>query len=262
MATQTVEALVDGGKASAAPPLGPALGPLGINIGQVIAEINKKTEVFKGMQVPIKVIVDQSNKSFTITVGTPPASALIRKEANIEKGSSNPLQDKVADLRIEQIIKIAKMKEDAIHGKTMRECVKVIMGTCNSMGILVEGKPAVDAIHDVNNGAFAQEIASEKTELTAEELKELEQEKKRLAEEIEKRRESLLAAANKIIAEMAGQERGKIKAKLVAAGIPTKMIEELLPVEPAPGAAPAAGAAAGTATVGKESPAKGKEEKK
>jgi large subunit ribosomal protein L11 len=261
MATQTVEALVDGGKASAAPPLGPALGPLGVNIGQVIAEINKKTEVFKGMQVPVKVIVDTSSKSFTITVGTPPASALIRKEANIEKGSSNPLQDKVADLRIEQIIKVAKMKEDVIHGKTMKERVKVIMGTCNSMGILVEGKPAVDAIKDVNDGAFAQEIASEKTELTAEELRELEQEKKRLAEEIEKRRESLLAAANKIIAEMAGQERGKIKAKLVAAAIPTKMIEELLPVEaPAGAGAPAAGAAAGTATVGKEAPKK--EEKK
>lgn len=251
MATQTVEALVDGGKASAAPPLGPALGPLGVNIGQVVVEINKKTEVFKGMQVPVKVIVDTSNKSFTITVGTPPASALIKKEANIEKGSSNPLQEKVADLRIEQLIKIAKMKEDAIHGKTMKERVKIIMGTCNSMGILVEGKPAVDAIKDVNDGAFTQEIASEKTELTAEELRELEQEKKHLAEEIEKRRETFLVAANKIIAEMAGQERGKIKTKLTAAGTPAKMIEELLPVDAAAGAAPGA-APAGAATAGKE----------
>ncbi len=69
-----IEALIDGGKASAAPPLGPALGPMGVNIGQVIAEINKKTEHFKGMQVPVKVIVDKETKSFEITVGTPPAS--------------------------------------------------------------------------------------------------------------------------------------------------------------------------------------------
>ena len=80
MASQTVEALVEGGKASAAPPLGPALGPLGVNIGQVISAINQKTDSFKGMQVPIKVIVDTSTKKFEITVGTPPAAALIKKE--------------------------------------------------------------------------------------------------------------------------------------------------------------------------------------
>jgi large subunit ribosomal protein L11 len=77
MAEQTVESLVEGGKATAAPPLGPALGPLGVNIGQVVAEINKKTESFKGMQVPVKVIVDSETKDFKVTVGTPPASALI-----------------------------------------------------------------------------------------------------------------------------------------------------------------------------------------
>ena len=66
MATQTIEQLVEGGKATAAPPLGPALGPLGVNIGQVVAEINKKTESFKGMQVPVKVIVDGDTKEFSI----------------------------------------------------------------------------------------------------------------------------------------------------------------------------------------------------
>src|SRR3990167_5702036 len=112
MATETVDALVEGGKASAAPPLGPALGPLGVNIGQVIAKINEKTKSFSGMQVPVKVRVDKQTKTFDIEVGTPPASSLIKKEAKIEKGSGNPLADKVADLRIENIIKIAKMKED------------------------------------------------------------------------------------------------------------------------------------------------------
>ena len=98
-----IKVLVEGGKATAAPPLGPALGPAGVNIGQVVAEINKKTADFKGMKVPVKVTV-KGDKSFTISVGTPPVSALVKKAAGIEKGASNPLADKVDDLKVEQII--------------------------------------------------------------------------------------------------------------------------------------------------------------
>ncbi len=233
MAKQIVESLVEGGKATAAPPLGPALGPLGVNIGQVIAEINKKTATFSGMQVPVKVIVDSSTKKFDVTVGTPPASALIIKEAGIEKGSSNPLLDKVADVRIEQVIKVAKMKEDSLLGKTLKEKVKEIVGTCNSMGVLVQGKPAKDAIKDINSGMFDKEIKLEKTELTEEELKALDEERKKLAEEAEKRRGEFTAKAKAIIEEMAGKERGAIKARLVQEGIPAKIINEMLPTESA-----------------------------
>jgi len=84
---QTVDALIEGGKATAAPPLGPALGPTGVNIGQVIAEINKKTADFKGMKVPIKVHITD-DKEFSVTVGTPPVSQLIKKEAGIEKANA------------------------------------------------------------------------------------------------------------------------------------------------------------------------------
>ncbi len=251
MAKQTVAALVEGGKASAGPPLGPALGPAGVNIGQVIAEINRKTASFKGMQVPIKVIVESSDKSFEVTVGTPPASALIIKEANIEKGSGSPLLDKVADLRMEQIIKIAKMKEDTLLGKSLKEKVKQIVGTCNSMGILVQGKPAVDTIKDINAGLFDKVIAEEKTELSAEELRQLEEEKVRLAESAAKRREELISKAKAIIESMAGKERGLIKGRLAQSGIPALIIDELLPAE---GAAGAAGAAAGAAKPGAAAP--------
>ena len=243
MASQTVESLVSGGKATAAPPLGPALGPLGVNIGQVVADINKKTAVFNGMQVPVKVIVDMDTKKFEISVGTPPASALILKEAGIEKGSGNPKTDKVADIFIEQIIKIAKMKEGNLLGNDLKAKAKEIIGTCNSMGILVEGKPGVEAIKEVNEGKFDKEIREEKTELTAEEKAQLEEEKKRLAAEIEKRRAEFEKTAKDIIAAMAGKERGLIKAKLVEAGIPDKLIKELLPLE-GEAAAGAAGAGA------------------
>ncbi len=254
MAKQIVQALVEGGKATAGPPLGPSLGPVGVNIGMVISEINKKTAPFKGMQVPIKVIVEPSDKSFEITVGTPPASALILKEANIEKGSGNPLLDKVADLRIEQIIKIAKMKEDSLLGRSLKEKIKQVVGTCNSMGILVEGKPAVETMKAIESGSFSKEIAEEKTELSQAELHELEEEKNRLAEEMTKRKEELVARAKAIIESMAGKERGLIKGKLVQGGIPSVIIDELLPAEgaaAAAGAAPAAGGKAAAPAGGK-----------
>ena len=264
MPKETVEALVEGGKATAAPPLGPALGPLGVNIGQIVAEINKKSAAFAGMKVPVKVSIDKETKKFDVSIGTPPASQLIKKEAGIEKGSGNPLEDKVADILIEQVIKIAKMKESNLLGKTLKEKVKEIVGTCNSMGILVEGKPATEAIKDINAGKFDVEIKAEKTELTAEEKAKLEEEKKKLKEEMEKRRAEFERVAKEIIASMAGQERGAIKAKLKEANIPDAMIKELLPVEGAAGAAGEVKAGAAPAGAAKEEKkeAPAKEEKK
>jgi len=254
MASQTVESLVPGGKATAAPPLGPALGPLGVNIGQVVADINKKTAIFNGMQVPVKVIIDMDTKKFEIEIGTPPASSLILKEAGIEKGSGNPKTDKVADVLIEQIIKVAKMKENNLLGSNLKAKVKEIIGTCNSMGILVEGKPAVEAIKEVNDGKFDKEIKEEKTELTAEEKAKLEEAKKKLAEEMEKRRAEYEKTAKDIIESMAGKERGEIKSKLSEVNIPDAIIKELLPVE---GEAAAPGAEAGAEAKPGEAPAEG-----
>ncbi len=231
MASQTVEALVEGGKATAAPPLGPALGPLGVNIGLVVAEINKKTASFKGMQVPVKVSVDSSTKAFEVSVGTPPSSQLVKKEAGLEKGSGSPLKEKVADLRIEQLIKIAKMKESSLTGKALKQRVKEIAGTCNSMGVMVEGKPAREAFREIDAGKFDRQIAEEKTELTAEELKQLEDERNRLAEEMKKHREEYLNKAKAIIAQMEGKTKGAIKSKLAEAEVPQQIIDELLPAD-------------------------------
>jgi large subunit ribosomal protein L11 len=233
MGTQTIDQLVEGGKASAAPPLGPALGPLGVNIGEVVAEINKATADFKGMQVPIKLVVDTDTKEFTITVGTPPASALVKAEAKIDKGSGNPLQDKVANIKIVQVIKIAKMKKDQLTGLDMFAKVKEICGTCHSMGVMVEGLSGQEAIKAVNDGQWKQEIEQEKSEITAEEMKQMEEEKKRLKEEMEQRREEYTATAKGIIDKLKNKSRSEIKSKLVEAKIPAPLIEELLPAEEA-----------------------------
>lgn len=231
MAKESVDVLIEGGKATAAPPLGPALGPLGVNIGQVVADINKKTDSFKGMQVPVKVTVDSDTKQYEITVGTPPASALIKKEAGIDKGASNPLLEKVADLSIEQIIKIAKMKEDNLLGANLKQKVKEIIGTCQAMGVLVEGKPGNEAVAAVNSGSFDEEIRTEKTELTDEERKQLEEERKRLQEELKAKREEYLAKAKQILSGLEGKTASEKRKKLEEAELPSTIVNELVPLE-------------------------------
>ena len=241
MVKQTVETLIEGGKASAAPPLGPALGPTGVNIGQVIAEINKKTADMKGMQVPVKVTVDTTSKEFSIEIGTPPSSALIKKEAGIEKGAANPLTDKMADLLIEQIIKVAKIKEDDLLGSTLKNKIKEVIGTCQSMGIMVEGLSAHDALMAVEAGKFDEKIKLGRTEITAEERAHLDEERKRLQEEMEKRRVEFEAKAKQMQKEMEGKEPKKIRSAMLDAGIPLKIVDEIIPPEKKE--SPAAGAA-------------------
>ena len=152
--TDKVEALVDGGKASAGPPLGPALGPMGVNIMQVINAINEKTKNFEGMKVPVKILIDPKTKNFEIQVGTPPAASLILKEVGVEKGSGSPTKHKVGNITIDQAIKIAQMKLDGLLGKDLKMKTKEIVGTCQSIGVTVEGKPAGEIQTAIEKGDF------------------------------------------------------------------------------------------------------------
>lgn len=158
MGKETVEVLIQGGKATAAPPLGPALGPMGVNIGQVVGDINKETASFAGMQVPVSVIIDTDTKEYEIKIGTPPAAALIKKEAGIKKAAGNPLTEKVADLNIDQIMKIADMKKTNLLGKNIKSRVKEIMGTCRSMGVTIEGMMGNEAAKAVNEGKWDDKL--------------------------------------------------------------------------------------------------------
>ncbi len=149
-----IGALVEGGKASAGPPLGPALGPAGVNIGQVVAKINEKTSAFAGMKVPVVVVVDPSTKSFEIEVGTPPASALILKELGIDKGSGEASTTFVGDLTLEQATKVAGMKKDSLLAASLKAAVMEISGTCVSMGVKLDGKPAKEFQKAVAKGDY------------------------------------------------------------------------------------------------------------
>ncbi len=155
MAKKTVDALVEGGKASPGPPLGPTLAPLGVNVVQVIAKINEKTKEFAGLKVPVKVIVD--GKNFEVEVGTPPVSALLTRELGAEKGSADQ-KVKIGDLKLEQIKKVAGMKSSSMLGKTKKAQVTEVLGTCTSMGITVEGKEPREVQKEIRDGKRDAEL--------------------------------------------------------------------------------------------------------
>jgi len=150
---EVVEVLVPGGKATAGPPLGPSLGPLGINVKAVVEEINKKTATFNGMQVPVKIIVD-AKKNFTVTVGIPPTTALIKKEANIEKGSAEPNVKVVGNLPFEAAVRIANMKLEGMLSYDLKAAVKEVIGTCVSMGVNVDGKRPKEVLAAIGEGKY------------------------------------------------------------------------------------------------------------
>ena len=159
---KVVELLVSGGQATAGPPLGPALGPLGLNVMAVVNKINELTKDYAGMKVPVKVIVDPETKQFEVNVGTPTTSALIVSELKIEKGSGNPKAQKVGNLSMEQLIRIAKIKRSELLSKTLKNAAKEVLGTCVSMGVTVDGKDPKDVIREIDEGKYNQIFAENK----------------------------------------------------------------------------------------------------
>ena len=162
--TDQIDLLVDGGEATGGPPLGPALGPTGINISTVVDAINQKTASFKGMKVPVKVKIDAKTKEFEIEIGTPPTSALIKKEHGLEKASQDPGIEKVADLTLEQAIKVAKMKQDSLLANDVKNALKEVLGTCVSMGITATGKDAREVQKEIDEGVHEEALKAEKEE--------------------------------------------------------------------------------------------------
>jgi large subunit ribosomal protein L11 len=151
---EILEVLVDGGKASAGPPLGPALGPMGVNIMDVVKEVNDKTKAFEGMKVPVKLTIDTKKKTFIIDVGTPPTSALVMKELGLEKGSSSPRTIKIGDLTIEMVKRIVAMKGESLFGENEKARVNEVAGTCVSMGVNIDGKDPKEFQRDLNQGMY------------------------------------------------------------------------------------------------------------
>jgi len=158
MGEQKVSALVTGGGASAGPPLGPALGPLGVNIMEIIKAINDKTADFEGMKVPVTVTVDTDTKKYKIEIGIPSAAALILKEAGLQKGSGASGSEWVGDVTMDSIVKVANTKLDKSYASSLKSVAKTIIGTCLALGIKVEGKTPKEITAEVTEGKWDEKF--------------------------------------------------------------------------------------------------------
>ncbi len=152
-----VKVMVEGGKADTKT-LGPKLGPYKLNISEVIKKINEKTKAFEGMTIPVEIEINPATKEFEIFVGSPPTSQLILKEVGAKKGASRPKEEVIGNLSMEQVIKIALMKKDQLHAKTLKGAVKTIVGVCVSMGVNVEGKDPRIVSKEIDQGVYDEII--------------------------------------------------------------------------------------------------------
>ena len=157
---KTISVLVVGGEATAGAPLGPALGPLGVNVMAIVKQINDTTKDYSGMRVPVKVNVDTGTKQFTVEVGIPTASALIVKESGAAKGSGTPKTASAGNISVDQLVKIANVKMSQSYGGTVKSVAKEVAGSCVSMGINIEGKPAKEFIDEVNQNKWDEVLSS------------------------------------------------------------------------------------------------------
>jgi large subunit ribosomal protein L11 len=160
---EIVKIMVEGGAATPGPPLGPALGPLGVNAAKVVEEINKVTASFAGMRVPVEVIVDPGTKKFEIQVGSPPTSALLIKALRAEKGGG--AKELIGDLSLDQVIGVAKQKQNNLLAKDLKSAVKEVVGSCQSLRISIQGLTPKEMTEAIRSGILDDYLGGKTTTL-------------------------------------------------------------------------------------------------
>lgn len=158
MVQKTFNFIVSGGEATGGPPIGPALGPLGVNIMAIVNKINELTADYKGVKVPVDVTLDTDTKEFTVKVGMLSTYALVTQTLGIAKGSPTPKTSFVGNLTFDQLVDIAKRKREGLLAASMKASVKEILGSLVSIGVTVEGKPAKEFLAQVNAGAYDEAL--------------------------------------------------------------------------------------------------------
>jgi len=226
-----IKLLAEGGAMKPGPALSQKLGPAGIPINQVIQKINEATSDFNGLKVPVELDIDVKTKKFEVKIFSPPVSELLKKELGLSKGSGMQLKTVIANASIEQIISVAKTKMQNLLCKDMKSAVKVVAGTCVSLGVYIENKPAKETEKDITAGKYDKEIAQVKTVTSPEKKKVLDD----YFKEVQKKQELILKQ------EQAAKEAAEQAATAT-------------PATAATGTAPAATAAA-TPVVAKAAPA-------
>ncbi len=168
-----IKLMVEGGNMTPGPAVAQQLGPMGINMGKVISDVNTATSDFKGVTVPVHLTVNAETKEVSIKVLSPPTSELIKKELGIEKASGARLKQRVGNLAIEQVISVAKAKHDHMLSNDFMATVKSVIGTCQALGILIESKEVKEVQEEIAEGKYAEEISAQKTDVDPEKRKEL-----------------------------------------------------------------------------------------
>jgi len=168
-----IKLLIDGGEMKPGPAIAQKIGPLGINMGKVISDINAATKDFKGMKLPVELNINEKTKEFTVKTFSPPTSELLKKELNLEKGSAEHKKIKVGNASIEDIIKITKIKSPDMLQKEFKSAVKSVLGTCASIGIFVENEEPNELVQKIESGKFEKEIDEQSTETSPEKRKRL-----------------------------------------------------------------------------------------
>lgn len=168
-----IKLLVDGGSMKPGPAVAQQLGPMGINMGKVISDVNEATKDFSGMQVPVNLDINPESKEFTVEVLSPPVSALLKKEAGVEKGSGAREKMQCGNLAIEQLVSVTKQKYPNMLAKDFKKAFLSVLGSAMALGLLIESKDPQEIIQQVKEGEFDDIINNQKTEVSPEKLKEL-----------------------------------------------------------------------------------------
>ena len=159
MVEKTFNFIVNGGEATGGPPIGPALGPIGVNIMAIVNKINEETAEYQGVPVPVDVTIDTDSREFTVKVGMLSTFALITQALNVAKGSATPNTEYVGDLTFDQVVNIAKRKRDGLFAASLKSAVREIVGSCQSMGVTVEGQHGKAIQDQIATGEFDSRLA-------------------------------------------------------------------------------------------------------
>ena len=189
-----IKLLVEGGNMQPGPALSQKLGPIGINVSKVIEKVNQATVNFKGIKVPVELEINTSTKEFDVIVFSPPVSELIKKEIGIPKGSGLQNQIQAGNISIEQVISVAKTKMQNLLANDLKAAVKLVVGTCGSLGILIENKSAKEIQKEIEQGVYNEQITKEITKTPEEKKEKLKQYFSNLQKEQEKLKQQIEAA--------------------------------------------------------------------
>ncbi|BBL45309.1 50S ribosomal protein L11 [Nanobdella aerobiophila] len=154
MGKETIELLIEGGNAKPGPNIGPKLSQLKLNVGEIINKVNEATKEFKGLQVPVKIIVDTETRKYEIEVGLPPTSSLLKKEAKVEVAKRVTGTEITGNITLEQVINVAKLKMKDLNTIDLKSAAKLVLGTALSLGFTVDGKNPKEVIKEVNENKY------------------------------------------------------------------------------------------------------------